>query len=218
MVALAQCRPHPQNYQRHDTEQIADLRASLRKFGQVRSIVAQTDGADGFFLVSGHGLTEAARAEGADTAWMAGCNAQPSRSAPKRLARQCARRRQMIETFMVLAVGVATYYSDGLMADVYANRLLLQDVQSCPDCSGRVALNDPRHLGTHIWLDWPGAGISGPYLVTDCAAQADLPTIESRGRVVEVDWPTAQQFGMRGPVAGVRILRFVRPARSGPQQ
>lgn len=64
VVPLAQCRPHPQNYQRHAPEQIVDLRASLRKFGQVRSIVVQDDGADGFFLVAGHGLTEAARAEG----------------------------------------------------------------------------------------------------------------------------------------------------------
>lgn len=36
----------------------------LRAFGQVRSIVVQADGADGFLIVAGHGLVAAAQAEG----------------------------------------------------------------------------------------------------------------------------------------------------------
>jgi len=68
VVGVAALRPHPQNYNRHDDGQIADLRASLREFGQVRSIVVQAtdDGSQesGYLIVAGHGLVLAARAEG----------------------------------------------------------------------------------------------------------------------------------------------------------
>jgi DNA modification methylase len=63
-VPVASCSPHPGNYNRHDEGQIADLRLSLRRFHQVRSIVAQDDGAGGYLLVAGHGVWEAARLEG----------------------------------------------------------------------------------------------------------------------------------------------------------
>lgn len=63
-VPVGACKPHPGNYNRHDEGQIADLRLSLQKFGQVRSIVVQDDGAGGYLLVAGHGLHAAAAAEG----------------------------------------------------------------------------------------------------------------------------------------------------------
>lgn len=63
-IPVAACSPHPQNYQQHDEGQVADLRLSLRRFGQVRSIVVQDDGAGGYLLVAGHGVYEAARLEG----------------------------------------------------------------------------------------------------------------------------------------------------------
>lgn len=65
-VELARCRPHPDNYQSHPPRQIERLRASLRKFGQVRSIVVQAPPqADGYYLVvAGHGVVKAAEAEG----------------------------------------------------------------------------------------------------------------------------------------------------------
>lgn len=63
-VPVAACSPHPQNYNQHDEGQVADLRLSLRKFGQVRSVVVQDDGAGGFLLVAGHGVQKAAQAEG----------------------------------------------------------------------------------------------------------------------------------------------------------
>jgi DNA modification methylase len=47
---------------------VADLRASLRKFGQVRSIVVQADAAgDGQLIVAGHGVVAAAQAAGLTT-------------------------------------------------------------------------------------------------------------------------------------------------------
>lgn len=62
-VDLALCDAHERNYNRHSDAQIADLRESLRHFGQVRSIVAQQNGKR-FLLVAGHGLAQAARLEG----------------------------------------------------------------------------------------------------------------------------------------------------------
>lgn len=41
MVGVAGCRPHPRNYNQHEAGQIEDLRVSLRRFGQVRSVVVQ---------------------------------------------------------------------------------------------------------------------------------------------------------------------------------
>jgi 16S rRNA G966 N2-methylase RsmD len=67
IVAVGGLRPHPQNYNRHDSSQVADLRASLRKFGQVRSIVVQADAADGHLIVAGHGVVAAAQAAGLTT-------------------------------------------------------------------------------------------------------------------------------------------------------
>lgn len=64
VVALDSLTPHPRNYRRHPEQQVARLGASLARFGQVRSIVVQ-EGADGrYLLVAGHGLAEAARANG----------------------------------------------------------------------------------------------------------------------------------------------------------
>jgi len=63
MVPVAACSPHPMNYNRHDEEQIKDLRLSLRRFGQVKSIVVQDDGADGFLLVAGEGIWRASKDE-----------------------------------------------------------------------------------------------------------------------------------------------------------
>lgn len=58
-VALATLRPHPRNYNRHPASQIERIAASLRKFGQVRSIVVWRS-----TILAGHGVVEAARALG----------------------------------------------------------------------------------------------------------------------------------------------------------
>jgi len=60
VVPLGAIEAHPRNYQRHPESQIAELMASLRRFGQVRSLVVQEqDG--GYLMVAGHGVMEAAR-------------------------------------------------------------------------------------------------------------------------------------------------------------
>jgi len=65
-VRVGDCRPHPKNYNQHAPEQIANLRVSLRRFGQVRSIVVQ-ETETGYLLVAGHGIHRAAWLEGLDT-------------------------------------------------------------------------------------------------------------------------------------------------------
>ena len=65
VVALDTLTPHARNYNRHGDAQLADLRESLRQFGQVRSVVVQADkSGKRYTIVAGHGIAEAARAEG----------------------------------------------------------------------------------------------------------------------------------------------------------
>ena len=58
-VALSTLKPHPRNYNRHPAQQVKRIAASLREFGQVRSIVVWRS-----FILAGHGVVEAARAAG----------------------------------------------------------------------------------------------------------------------------------------------------------
>lgn len=64
IIPIASVKPHPYNYNRHSREHVGDLRASLRKFGQVRSIVVQADTEGGYLCVAGHGILQAAQMEG----------------------------------------------------------------------------------------------------------------------------------------------------------
>ncbi len=59
VIELAAYRPHRSNYNRHGVLQIEKLRASLRKFGQPRNVVVWRN-----FFVAGHGVAQAASAEG----------------------------------------------------------------------------------------------------------------------------------------------------------
>jgi len=58
--AIDGLRPHPLNYRRHPEHQLAILRESLRVHGQQKPVVITPDGT----ILAGHGLVEAARAEG----------------------------------------------------------------------------------------------------------------------------------------------------------
>lgn len=70
-VSLAECLPHPKNYNRHDETQVGQLAKSLEKFGQVAALVLQAGpqagygvGPEQFLTIKGHGLAQAARALG----------------------------------------------------------------------------------------------------------------------------------------------------------
>ena len=58
-VRVAEIVPHKRNYNRHPASQVERIAASLRKFGQVRSIVVWRS-----TILAGHGVVEAARALG----------------------------------------------------------------------------------------------------------------------------------------------------------
>lgn len=60
MTALTDLKPHPRNYKTHPEEQLAHLRQSLREHGFYRNVVAARD----LTILAGHGVVEAARAEG----------------------------------------------------------------------------------------------------------------------------------------------------------
>lgn len=58
-VLLASVRAHPRNYNAHPQAQVERIAASLRKFGQVRSVVVWRS-----MILAGHGVVEAARSLG----------------------------------------------------------------------------------------------------------------------------------------------------------
>lgn len=60
IVSLDKLTPHPRNYRQHPDGQVSKLVASLARFGQGRSIVVQ-DGPQGYLIVAGHGIVEAAK-------------------------------------------------------------------------------------------------------------------------------------------------------------
>lgn len=53
--------PHPKNYNEHPEEQIEGLEESLEQFTQYKSITVQERPEGGFWIVTGHGVTQAAR-------------------------------------------------------------------------------------------------------------------------------------------------------------
>lgn len=101
--------------------------------------------------------------------------------------------------------GLATFYAPGVMAEVVAYRAGIGQLAPCPDCLGYVALLEPAHIGARVWLRRPGAAIEGPYLVADCAQRAHRDRLTRLGWVVDVDWPTAQRWGMAGPLTAVQV-------------
>ena len=106
----------------------------------------------------------------------------------------------------VIVSGQATYYSAGVMERVVANRLAWGHITPCAECIGYVALLEPEHIGTQVWLQRPGQPSEGPFLVADCATAAHRAALQARGWAVDVDWQTAQRWQMRGPVP-VEVLR-----------
>src|SRR2546430_12047028 len=61
-VPLDTLEPHPSNYLGHPPAQIADLKASLMRYRQVRPIVVQRAAEEGqYIILAGHGVTEAAK-------------------------------------------------------------------------------------------------------------------------------------------------------------
>lgn len=106
------------------------------------------------------------------------------------------------------ARGEVTYYAPGLMRWVYELRIRLGQVPVCdpPRCVGYVATLRPGDLGRLVWLQPPGRPPEGPFLVVDYAAKKDFARLQQRGLVAEVDYETAQRWGMRLPLHDVLVL------------
>lgn len=62
LIALADYQPHPRNYNKHPATQVERIALSLRKFGQVRSVVVWRN-----YFLAGHGVREAALSLGWDS-------------------------------------------------------------------------------------------------------------------------------------------------------
>lgn len=61
LIPITSLYGHKRNYRQHPPEQIKKLKASLERWGQVRSIVAQANSDGTYTIVAGHGLVQAAQ-------------------------------------------------------------------------------------------------------------------------------------------------------------
>jgi hypothetical protein len=106
------------------------------------------------------------------------------------------------------ARGEVTFYGPGVMETAYHLRLERAQTPYCdrPACAGYIATLRPGDLGRKVWLDVPGIGVEGPFLVVDYAAAKDFERLRRRGLIAEVDYVTAQRWRMRGPVYDVIML------------
>lgn len=76
---MALLHSHPRNYQSHPPDQLQEIATSLKNFGQTKPALAwprrlseyadETDN-DGYFLIGGHGLVEAAKMQGWESLWI----------------------------------------------------------------------------------------------------------------------------------------------------
>ena len=102
-----------------------------------------------------------------------------------------------------LLIGQASYYGPGVMEQVYETRLAGRTayaVQPCEICVGMVALADCTLIGNYAYLTRPGLPREGPFLITDCGL------FITPGRVVEVDYETAQAWQMRAPLNEIVVI------------
>jgi ParB-like chromosome segregation protein Spo0J len=67
VVPIEAIADHPRNYRAHPDEQVAKLRASIARFGQVKSVVIQRGAPGKFLMVAGHGVKQAAIEQGLET-------------------------------------------------------------------------------------------------------------------------------------------------------
>ncbi len=100
--------------------------------------------------------------------------------------------------------GLPTYYADGVMENVYQNRLLFGDIAADafkPSCL--AALNDD-HIGEYIALFYDGK--IEVCLVADVAQPEHGKRRNRLGLVVEVDYDTARRLGIEpGRIKNIKV-------------
>lgn len=105
-----------------------------------------------------------------------------------------------------VAEGEATRYNPGVMAQVVENRIRWGQLDLDVPHLGYVALADREYIGERVWIEWPDGRLTGPYLVADCGARHDLPTLAEKGFAVDLSWALAVQFGVvDAPLEGVTV-------------
>jgi hypothetical protein len=104
-----------------------------------------------------------------------------------------------------IKMGHAAYYAEHRMEEVVHVRQAGLTAQSLPTAIpdgivGFVALPDCRKIGSIVWLWHESEGLSGPYLVADCANQIEghNERMMQRDIIVEVDHNTATRWGVLG--------------------
>lgn len=112
-------------------------------------------------------------------------------------------------------LGRAMYYADGVMNDVLENRRgqfpesMVKDCEdgTDPKYKGCVALLRSGDMGREIWMKRPGQRPEGPFLVIDVASKRDVSCLLYRSWVVDIDFGTAERWGMVGvgPLDGVQL-------------
>lgn len=104
----------------------------------------------------------------------------------------------------LIASGLATSYSDGVMAEVVANRIAWNQLPPDTDAAQGVALLTCDRLGERVWITTPTRIL--PAVVTDCAQAGHRAELVERGWAVDLSAELAAELGaVLAPLAGVQV-------------
>jgi len=95
--------------------------------------------------------------------------------------------------------GYAMYYNPGVMDPVVAYRYRTKEIDVCADCVGHVALLRAGDINRRVWVQLADGSVEGPFQVVDVAARHDIPQLLQRGWAIDVDYETAQRWGLNRP-------------------
>ena len=95
--------------------------------------------------------------------------------------------------------GYAMYYNPGVMEPVVQYRYRTKEIDVCADCVGHVALLRAGDINRRVWVQLADGSVEGPFQVVDVAARHDIPQLLQRGWAVDVDYETAQRWGLNRP-------------------
>jgi hypothetical protein len=95
--------------------------------------------------------------------------------------------------------GYAMYYNPGVMEPVVQYRYRTKEIDVCADCVGHVALLRAGDINRRVWVQLADGSVEGPFQVVDVAARHDIPQLLQRGWAIDVDYETAQRWGLNRP-------------------
>ncbi len=91
------------------------------------------------------------------------------------------------------------YYNPGVMEHCESSRRKFDHIEPCAECIGRVAMLRYGDINRKVWLQFYGSHVEGPYHVIDTAATQHVGMLLARDWIIDVDYQTAQRWGMRMP-------------------